>query len=116
MINIDILKDIADLLKDDKDHNLEVKVNNSGVTVYLDCDPNEELNRSCVIPIKYDTLDDYACIPSDELTDIFRPNEGGIELEEIKLVQSIMTYLENNSSKINELCSSYDICDRNSSS
>ena len=49
------------------------QVNNSSVTVYLDCDPNEELNRSCVIPIKYDTLDDYACIPSDELTDIFRP-------------------------------------------
>ena len=62
---MDILKDIRDILikHEDKEHMLEIKVDWSGVTVYLDYDPYKCFNDDCVILIHYSVYDEFAYIP-----------------------------------------------------
>lgn len=103
---MDLLRDIAEIVKDDSEHNVEVKVDCVGVTVYLEYDPNEEEN--CVIPIRYTTLEEFSYIPHNELVDRFVPNDYGIELNKIVLIKKIMEYMENNKKEINKLCELYD--------
>lgn len=109
---MDLLRDIAEIIKEDREHNLEVKVNCLGVTVYLDYDPDRDMKGKCIIPIHYDSLYESVCIPQDELVEKFKPSEGGIELGEIKLILKILKYMEKNKEELNILCSFYDLFDR----
>lgn len=109
---MELLRDIAALVKDDREHNIEVKINSDGVTVYLEYDPDRDMNGQCIIPIQYDTLYESACIPQEELIEKFKPNEGGIDLGEIKLIKKIMKYMEKNKEDINELCALFDLAVR----
>lgn len=109
---MNILKDIAELVQDDREHNVEVKIDSLGLTVYLDYDPNREFEQQCVIPIHYDAMYQNTCIPHDELIEKFKPNEGGIELSETLLACKIMKYMEEHKDDINELCLRYDLADR----
>lgn len=109
MNNIEILYEIAKAVKDDEKHNIEVKIDSFGLTVYLDYDPDRNFKEECIIPIHYDPLYDNVYIPQDELIDKFRPEEGGIELDEIKLIGKIMELLNDNKEKINNICSLYDL-------
>lgn len=112
MKNIDILRDIANIVKDDRDHNVEVKVNPDGLTIYLEYDPERNCREQCVIPVQFDIFDEVTCIPQDELIEKFRVNEGGIDLDEIELIREIMRYLEANKDEIKQLCALYDLADR----
>lgn len=103
---MDLLRDIAEIIKDDKEHNVEVKVDCCGVMVYLEYNPSEVEN--CIIPIYYTTMEEFAYIPHDELVKKFIPNDFGIYLNEVRLIQKIMEYMENNKQEINKLCWSYD--------
>lgn len=111
---MDILKDIRDILirNKDKERMLKIVVDWSGVTVYLDYDPEKDFSEQCVIPIKYDTLDGFAYIPDREYKEIFHPNDFGIEYEDIVLIKEIMEYLESHKEEINDLCVGYDWEDR----
>lgn len=109
---MDLLRDIAALVKEDREHNIEVKINSDGVTVYLEYDPDRDISGKCIIPIQYDCFYENTCIPQEELIEKFKLNEGGIDLDEIKLVKKIMKYLEKNKKEINELCLRYDLADR----
>lgn len=108
---MDLLKDIAEIVKDDEEHNVEVKVDNCGVTVYLESDPDS--GENCVIPIHYSSLEEFIYIPHDEFVEKFRPKDFGIDLQEIKLIQKLMEYIENNKRTINKLCMKYDLEFRN---
>ena len=111
---MDILKDIRDILIRNKDveHMLKIVVDWSGVTVYLDYDPEKDFEEKIIIPIRYDTLDEFAYIPDSEYREKFNPNDYGIEYKEIVLIKEIMEYLESHKEEINDLCVGYDWEDR----
>lgn len=109
---MDILKDIAELIRDDQEHNVEVRIDSLGLTVYLEYDPDRNFEQNCVIPIHYDAMYESACVPQSELIEKFRPNEGGIELNEIILIERILRYMNENAANISELCLMYDLADR----
>lgn len=112
---MDILKDIRDILIKNKDieHTLKIVVDWSGISVYLDYDPEKDFEEKCVIPIQYSILDNFAYIPDSEYREKFNPNDFGIEYKEIVLIKEIMEYLESHSKEIDDLCVGYDWEDRN---
>lgn len=112
MRKTNILKDIADLVKEDREHNIEVKINPEGITVYLEYDPDGDMNGQCIIPIQYDTFSENVCLLQEELIKKFKPNEGGIDLWEIKLIKKIMKYMEKNKEEFNRLCALFDLGNR----
>ena len=118
MVVINLIHDLIDVIKDDSDHNVRVTVDRYGVTVYLDDDPEDEGFEKFLIPIRYDTYLDCACISYSELMKyMHEPNEDvAIEYDEIILIHKIMDYLENNKSEIDKICSSLSVrCKSNNS-
>lgn len=111
---MNILEDIKEILirNKDKEHHLKIEVSWDGVIVYLEYDPEKEFDEKCVIPIRYDTLDDFAYIPNSDYKNTYNPNDYGMDLKEIILIKEIMEYLEENSTEINGLCCGYDWEDR----
>ena len=89
-----------------------------GVTVYLDDDPEDEGFEKFLIPIRYDTYLDCACIPYSELMRcMHEPNEDvAIEYNEIILIHKIMDYLEYNKAEIDEMCSNLSVRCKNNDS
>ena len=109
---MDLLNDIKDFLKDDDDHNLRIEVDYFGVTVYLDYDPGMDYEENCVIPVYYDTVESFCYIPHDKYCEMYKPNDFGMDLTEIRLIEKIMSYLENHKQEIEELCEGYTVEDR----
>lgn len=70
----------------------------------MNCDPDFDLDKDLKIPIEYDVLYDSVCIPHEEYVELFNPNDGGIEPQEIKIINNIMDYLLENKGVIAELC------------
>lgn len=101
---MDFLTDIKDILKDDREHHLKIEVSNFGIKVYLEYDPECEYSEKTVIPIEYDTLEEFAYIPDYEYREKFNVNDYGLELNEINLIKQIMEYLEAHKKEIEELC------------
>lgn len=91
---------------------LKIEVDWSGVTVYLDYDPDKSFEEDYVIPIRYDTSDGFTYIPDREYKEKFHPSDFGIEYKEIVLIKEIMEYLENHKEEIDDLCVGYDWEDR----
>ena len=107
---MNILEDIKEILirNKDKEHHLKIEVSWDGVTVYLEYDPEKDFDEKCVIPIRYDTLDNFAYISDREYKTMYNPNDYGMDLKEIVLIKEIMEYLEKSSVEINGMCSGYD--------
>lgn len=103
---MDILKDIAAFLAEDKIHDIETRVNADGVTVCLI--RNLSQSGKEVIPIWYSSLEDSSCILKNEL----RLIDYGIDRDEIKFIAQIMEYMENNSEEIYKLCASFSSQER----
>ena len=104
---MDLLKDIKDIVKNDKEHNVKIEIDNLGVRVYLDYDPSNDYEEKTLIPTEYTTLEEFAYIPDDVYREKFNVNNYGIDLHEITLIKEIMEYLESHKQEINELCSGY---------
>ena len=105
---MDILQDIKNIVKNDKEHMVKVEVAWDGVTVYLDYDPSKEFHEDYVIPIHYCTVDEFAYIPDDRFKELYKPCDYGMDLNEITLMKEIMKYLESHRTEIAELCHGYD--------
>ena len=107
---MNILKDIRDILIKNKDteHMLKIVVDWSGVTVYLEYDPLKEFHEDCIIPIHYCTIDEFSYIPDNKLREMHKPNDYGMDLNEITLMKEIMEYFESHKTEIAELCNGYD--------
>lgn len=103
---MDLIRDIADIVKDDKYHNIKISIEYIGVTVFISDNRDEEYEDKCVIPTRYDTLTEDCYIPHDELLDLFQPNDGGMAYEDIVLIEMIMKYLRTHKSELTELCDS----------
>ena len=105
---MNILQDIKNIVKNDKEHMVKVEVAWDGVTVYLDYDPSKEFHEDYVIPIHYCTVDEFAYIPDDKFKELYKPCDYGMDLNEITLMKEIMKYLESHRTEIAELCHGYD--------
>lgn len=104
---MNLLEDIKQILRDDEEHHLRIEVSSCGVNVYLDFDPTSEYKENIVIPITYDTVDEFAYIPDREYRKLYNADDCGIDLYEIKLIKEIMEYLENHKKEIGDLCCGY---------
>lgn len=105
---MNLLKDIAKILKDDNEHLVTIKVDNIGVRVYLDFDPEKTFEERYIIPIHYDVLDKAAYISDSEYKEKYQDCDYGIGYNEIVLIGKIMKYLIDNGEEIEELCNSLD--------
>lgn len=110
---MNLLNDIAEIVKDDKEHNVEVRIDAYGITVYLEYDP--EIDNDTIIPIRYSTLEEFAYIPYEEYIEKFQPIDYGIDSSEIELIQRIMGYMENNKVEIKKICDQFGCLYRKSS-
>ena len=105
MININLIEGLLNIIKDDTRHIVKICFDTLGVTVYLDDDPDREYEEKYVIPVRYDSLYESAYIPHDEYLECMSKDvDGGIDKEEIDLIQKIMEYLENNKKEIDHYC------------
>lgn len=112
---MNLIKDLKNIVKDDKEHFLEINVAWDGVRVYLDYDPDGEFKEKWVIPIYYDTIDRFAYIPDDEYRKKYNKDgslDYGIDSHEVKLIYKIMDYLEKHSNEIDVLCKELDFQNR----
>lgn len=104
---MDLLRDIKNILKDDREHHLRVEVDYYFVKVYLEYDPEMNFEEKTIIPIEYTIIEEFAYIPDDEYRNRFTVNDYGLDLNEITLIKEIMEYLESHKQEITELCSGY---------
>lgn len=107
---MNIFKDIAEIIKDDKEHDIKVSVDGYGISVELEYEPLELAN--CIIPVRYDTLEGFVYIPDSEYRDKYKPNDYGIDLNEIKMIHGIMEYFESHKKEINEICEKFNVDSR----
>ena len=110
---MNLLEDIKKIVKNDKEHNVKVEVDDMSVKVYLDYDPENTWDEKTIIPIEYNTLDEFAFIPDREYREKFIVDDFGIDLHEIALVKKIMEYLEAHKEDIDKLCGGYSWEERN---
>lgn len=90
---INVVEDIAKVMKYDKYHNVKVVVKPNGITVSLS---KENFDEVFDIPIKYNRLDG---IYIDN-----KKQKGVIGICDINIVKDIMEYLENHMNELDELC------------
>ena len=94
---INVVEDIAKVVKYDKRHNVKVVVEPNSITISLS---EGSFDDVCDIPIKYDCADG-----------IYIDNEkqkGVIGICDINIVKDIMEYLEDHMNELDELCTQCD--------
>ena len=90
---INVIEDIAKIMKYDKSHNVKVVVKPNGITVSLSEGNFDEVFD---IPIKYD------CLEGIYINN--KKQKGVIGICDIDIVKDIMKYLEDNSNELYDLC------------
>ena len=63
---MDLIRDIADIVKDDKHHNVRISIEYVGVTVYISDSRDEEYENKCVIPSRL--ISSLVILPAMEAT------------------------------------------------
>lgn len=100
--NINLIEDITRIVKDDNRHTVKIAIEPVQLSIYLSDDPDDDYEELYVIPIKYDILIQSAYIDDHDYKKMMTDNDGGIDLEEIKLIHKIMLYLEENKESIED--------------
>lgn len=98
---INVIEDIAKIMKCDKSHNVKVVVEPNGITVSLS---DGNFDDFIDIPIKYDCSNG-----------IYIDNEkqkGVIGICDISIIKDIMEYLEKHMNELDELCTQCDCSGR----
>jgi hypothetical protein len=109
---MNLLEDIKNIVKNDKEHHLKIEVDCLGIRVFLIYDPEDEYNEDAIIPIEYSTCEEFAYISDSDYRKMFKPCDFGFTLDEIILIKNIMEYLESHKKEIKELCNGYSWVDR----
>ena len=94
---INVVEDIAKVVKYDKRHNVKVVVEPNGITISLSAGSFTDV---CDIPIKYDC--------SDGIYIDNKKQTGVIGICDINIVKDIMEYLEDHMNELDELCTQCD--------
>lgn len=100
------LNEICDVVKDDKRHNIKIEIDDTGIIVFLDDDPELNGFGKFMIPIKYDILQEECVIPHGVYMKHMEecPEETGIDIKEIEIILKIMKLLEENVKEIRSFC------------
>lgn len=109
---MNLLEDIKNIVKDNKEHHLKIEVDCLGIRVLLIYDPKDEYNEDTIIPIEYNPYDGFAYISDSGYREMFKPCDYGLTLDEVTLVKNIMEYLESHKEEIKNLCNGYAWEDR----
>ncbi len=100
-----ILEELKEIMKDDNEHNVELNLDFTGLTVYLDLATEDNCTEMYMIPIKYDVLEDCIHIPYREFVEKYDESADiGTTYEEVKLIQKIMNWMNTHKSIISEIC------------
>ena len=94
---INVVEDIAKVVKYDKRHNVKVVVDPNSITISLS---EGSFDDVCDIPIKYDC--------SDGIYIDNKKQKGVIGICDINIVKDIMEYLEDHMNELDELCTQCD--------
>ena len=109
---MNLLEDIKYILNNDKEHNIKIEVSSEGITVYLEYDPFLEYHEDCIIPIHYTVYEEFSYIPHDKYCKLYKPWDYGLTSDELKIIYSIMDYLESHKKELETLCKGYCLKDR----
>lgn len=109
---MNLLEDIKDIVKNDKEHHLKIEVDCVSVKVFLIYDPENDYSEDMIIPIEYCIFDEFAYISDSEYREMFKPCDYGLTLDEVTLIKNIMEYLESHKKEIKDLCQGYSWEDR----
>ena len=66
---MDMLEEFRDIMNSDTEHNIELNLDYTGFTVYLDLSTESDCEGMYVIPIKYDVLEDCIHVPYREFVE-----------------------------------------------
>lgn len=106
---INLLNDIKEIVKNDKEHRIEIMIDSINIDIKLIYDPESNFEQSCFfIPIRYSSIEGYSYIDSCQ----YKENEShdiGMNIEEIKLVERIMEYLNKHTYEINGFLQGFDV-------
>lgn len=97
------LNKILDIVKDDRWHNIKIEIDNTGIIVFLDDDPELNGFEKFMIPVKYDVFQEGCVIPHGVYMKYMEecPEETGIDKEEIEIILKIMACSKNMPKKSN---------------
>ena len=100
-----IIEGIKEIVKEDNAHNLEFRIDQFGLKVYLIWDENNNGEENFIIPIYCNILDGLCYIPQGEFKETYKDEEYyGIDLKEIEIVYKIMEYMELHKEEISDIC------------
>lgn len=111
---MNLITDIKNILvkHKDKEHHLQIVVDDLEIKVYLIYDPELEYQEDTIIPIVYDFTDKCAYISDSEYREKFKQCDYGIDLHEISIIKDIMEYLEKNSDELKKMVEGFNYQDR----
>lgn len=99
-----ILEDILDIFKNDKEHHVYFHIEPYVFKVYIEYDYDCKFEGDMVIPVVYDSTEEIVCISDKEYKDMYTDKQYGIDIYEIRLISKVMEYIEKNKVYINTLC------------
>lgn len=102
-----VVTEIQDIMKGDKEHQLEFILSNCQFKVYLIVDPLDEYDTSTIIPISYDFLDEFCYIEDKEYREKSNWPDYGIDNREIDYINEIMKCILSHKDEINHMI---DMC------
>ena len=106
---INFIDDIISIIKNDNRHSVRISIEPVWLMIYLMDDPEDDYEEKFVIPIRYDVLTKSVCIPDIDYKELMQDNDGGIDLEEINLIQVLMQYIEKHKETIDQYCSNLSV-------
>ena len=111
---MNLITDIKNILvkHKDKEHHLQIVVDDLEIKVYLIYDHELEYQEDTIIPIVYDLTDKCAYISDSEYREKFKPCDYGIDLHEISIIKDIMQYLEKHGDELESIVYGFNYQDR----
>lgn len=111
---MNLITDIKNILvkHKDKEHHLQIVVDDLEIKVYLIYDPELEYQEDTIIPIVYDFSTGIVYISDSEYRDKYKACDYGIDLHEISIIKDIMEYLEKNNEKLRKMVKGFNLRNR----
>ena len=104
---INLLNDIKEIVKSDKEHRIAIMIDSVYIDIKLIYDPERTFEESCFfIPIRYSSLEGYSYIDNSQYKENYKNTDIGINLEEInhkycrelgnKVIEKTSEYIKQN--------------------
>lgn len=107
---MNLITDIKNILvkHKDKEHHLQIVVDDLEIKVYLIYDPELEYQEDTIIPVVYDFTTGIVHISDSEYREKFKPGDYGMDLHEISIIKDIMEYLKKNNEELRKMVKGFN--------